>query len=185
MITTTIQTESFKILDKYFSGSVRIITKNHQWTKVELGIENQAHILQILAAGKQLGRMESEGVITNMSPEFAIEAVCWAFGVTVEQLTGKRRDRAIVDARHAWRYILFKKWNMTKTMVGWITASDHTTIINSIGAVENLQQTDEIFAQKLKNAITYINIKTKQNEHELHNQQQSANLSRSKVLQSR
>jgi chromosomal replication initiation ATPase DnaA len=181
MITTTIQTESFKILDKYFSGSVRIITKNHQWTKVELGVENQAHILQILAAGKQLGRMESEGVITNMSPEFAIEAVCWAFGVTLEQLTGKRRDRGIVDARHAWRYILFKKWNHTKTMVGYLTDSDHTTIINSIAMVENLQQTDENFAQKLKNAVNYINIKTKQNE-QLHNSEQSTDLFRSKVL---
>lgn len=157
-------TESFKILEKYYSGAMRIIVKDKQWTKVEITIENQAHILQILAAGKQLGRMESEGVIIHTSPNMAAEAVCWAFGVTLEQLTSRRRDRFIVDARHAWRYILYKKWSMTKTTVGYHTESDHTTIIHSIAAAENLQQTDELFAQKVKNAISYITIKCKEHE---------------------
>ena len=157
-------TESFKILEKYFSGTMRIIVKDKQWTKVELGIETQGHILQILAAGKQLGRMESEGVIIHTSPNMAAEAVCWAFGVTLDQLTNRRRDRHIVDARHAWRYILWKKWNMNKTTVGYHTESDHTTIMHSITVVENLIQIDEVFAQKVKNAISYITLKCKQHE---------------------
>lgn len=176
MIKLMLATESFKVLDKYYSGEIEIITRNREWTHIKIEVSNQTHILQILAAGKQLGRMESAGVITSHPPELAAEAVCWAFGLEPQELNGKRRNQHIVDGKHAWRYILNKMWGLSTVKAGIITNSDHTTIINSVDAVHALQLTDEKFATKLKNALNYIKIKTKQNE-QLHNQQQSANVS--------
>jgi hypothetical protein len=176
MIKLMIATESFKTLQKYYSGEINILTRNREWTHVQIEVSNQTHILQILAAGKQLGRMESAGVITSHPPELAAEAVCWAYGLEPQELKGKRRNQHIVDGRHAWRYILNKMWGLSTVKAGAITSSDHTTIINSIDAVNSLQLTDENFAQKLKNAVNYIHIKTKKNE-QLHNQQQPVNVS--------
>jgi hypothetical protein len=175
MIKLMIATESFKTLQKYYSGEINILTRNREWTHVQIEVSNQTHILQILAAGKYIGRMESEGVITTQGPDLAFEAVCWAFGLQREQLKGKRRNQHIVDGKHAWRYIVTKYWGLSSVLAGKITGCDHTTILNSIDAVEALQLTDKDFAQKLKNTLTYIQTKIKNNE--LHNQQQPVNVS--------
>ncbi len=63
-----------------------------------------------------------------------VDAICRARGVTVEELCGRQRTRAVVQARHeAWwhmRHDPARHYSLTE--IGRLFARDHTTVRHGI-----------------------------------------------------
>lgn len=64
-------------------------------------------------------------------------AVADAAGVTVNEIRGRSRKKAIVTARHAVWFIAVKHYGYTAAYVGRIYDRDHTTILSGISRISD------------------------------------------------
>ncbi len=92
--------------------------------------------------------------VKNMSREVSIDfiqkAVCDYFEVPVEKLKEKTRKRAIVQARQLSMYLSknFTK-NSLKSIGKHFGGRDHSTVIHSCQAIQNLMDTDTKFKESV------------------------------------
>lgn len=75
-----------------------------------------------------------------------IECTCRYFGVTREELLGKKRDKKIVEPRHICAYLISELLPLPLTSIGSIMGGrDYTTIINAKNRVAAALTKDERF----------------------------------------
>jgi chromosomal replication initiation ATPase DnaA len=67
-----------------------------------------------------------------------IDNVCEVFGISMEDLKGKRRFRNLVLARHIAMYIIRNDFNLTLNQVKLIFVCDHSTVIHACKQIQNL-----------------------------------------------
>lgn len=66
-------------------------------------------------------------------------------GITVKDLKGRCRTRAIVEARQIAMYLLRLYTDLSLIKIGKWFNRDHTTVLHGIQTVENLMHTDQKF----------------------------------------
>lgn len=66
-------------------------------------------------------------------------------GITVKDLKGRCRTRAIVEARQVAMYLLRLYTDLSLIKIGKWFNRDHTTVLHGIQTVENLMHTDQKF----------------------------------------
>lgn len=93
--------------------------------------------------------------ITEMSKEITVdfiqELVADHFDVPVDKLSGKTRKRSIVIARQLSMYLAKKLTNQSLKAIGEdFGGRDHSTVIYSCRAVQNLMDTDAVFKEKVE-----------------------------------
>ncbi|HAE34384.1 MAG: chromosomal replication initiator protein DnaA [Chitinophagales bacterium] len=99
--------------------------------------------------------------VKNMSREVSIDfiqkAVCDYFEVPVEKLKEKTRKRAIVQARQLSMYLSknFTK-NSLKSIGKHFGGRDHSTVIHSCQAIQNLMDTDSKFKESVEDLTKKI-----------------------------
>lgn len=77
--------------------------------------------------------------------EDVIRAVSDSFSVSIEDLTGPRRDRPVVTARHVAARLLRDCTNMSLPSIGRaLGGRDHTSIINSLRRYNDLEKDMEV-----------------------------------------
>jgi len=91
-------------------------------------------------------KLKTIGDLTIRIPE----AVCTYHGVTMEQLRGKHRVRAISQPRQIVAYLLREMTNLSWEDIGRIIRRDHSTAINCKQAVENEIIRNPAFAVDVK-----------------------------------
>ncbi|MFD2922031.1 helix-turn-helix domain-containing protein [Terrimonas rubra] len=78
------------------------------------------------------------------------KAICETFNLSIEQILERSRKRSVVDARQVWQAILYKCLRMTASSVGEVTGGyDHTTVLNSVQVVKDLQETSQVYRERL------------------------------------
>ena len=89
----------------------------------------------------------------KVSPDTIIECVCKYFGVTKEELLGKKKNKEIVEPRQICMYLMADLTNMPLETVGNICGGrDHTTVMHARDKIERLMPTSE----RIKNGVTDI-----------------------------
>ena len=89
--------------------------------------------------------------------ETLVGAICKAFDVLPQDLTGKTRDVALVYPRHFFRYVLKNFTNYTLANIAELSGCrQHATIKHSVRTAENLMSTDAIYRAKCNRVLTKI-----------------------------
>jgi chromosomal replication initiator protein len=72
-----------------------------------------------------------------------IRIVCEHFDYSFEQLLKQDRRRNLVFARNCLYYFLFKYTRMSKVAIGELLKRDHTSVIHSLKALQDLIDTED------------------------------------------
>ena len=166
---------------------VAILRKKAQFMNIDIPLEVlnylaenlKSNIRQIEGAIKKIGAYSTlvsqpitiemaKDVIADVVPgevpvkitqDKILAAVAKKYGVTVEDLKGKRRTREIAMPRHICIYILRSITDMSLPAIGKLFKRDHTTIMSSIDAVEeklredaNMEADIEELVKEIKNS---------------------------------
>lgn len=70
--------------------------------------------------------------LVTLKMDMLMKIVCDEFDVTREQITGKKRDAELIDARFMFCYLATEIVNMTRVAIGRIINRHHTTVMNAI-----------------------------------------------------
>lgn len=72
-----------------------------------------------------------------------IKVICEHFEFSFEQILKQDRRRKIVFARNCLVYFLFKYTRMSKVAIGELLERDHTSVIHSLKALQDLIDTED------------------------------------------
>jgi chromosomal replication initiator protein len=93
---------------------------------------------------------------TNTTIERILNEVSNKFKVSVEDLKSRKRTSNIASARHSAIYIIKKLTNSSLPAIGRMFGRDHTTVMNSLDAVEKRMATEPTYDQQIKEIIRII-----------------------------
>lgn len=85
--------------------------------------------------------------------ERIIEKVSKKYGVSVEDIKGRKRVAEIANARHICIYLIRKQTELATPSIGQIFDRDHTTIISSIAAVEKRIKESPMFELEINDLL--------------------------------
>ncbi len=89
----------------------------------------------------------------KVRPEIIIDCVCKYFGITKDELLGKKKTKEVVEPRQICMYLMADLTNMPLETVGNICGGrDHTTVMHARDKIERLMPTSE----RIKNGVTDI-----------------------------
>lgn len=83
-------------------------------------------------------------------PKEIIAATANVYGVSVDDIIGRSRKRAITDARHVAIYLTRHNTLLTMTDIGDIFGRDHATVIHSINKVEDMLKFDRLMKENYR-----------------------------------
>ncbi|MCD6289143.1 MAG: chromosomal replication initiator protein DnaA [Anaerolineae bacterium] len=104
----------------------------------EITLEQTAAILQSLPS-----------IQVAVSPEQTLELVAWSFGLSVDQLTGRKRNKEVSLARHIAMYLLRHECDLSLPQVGALLNRDHTTVMHGVERVEELVEVDDAIRRRI------------------------------------
>lgn len=81
--------------------------------------------------------------------EKLIQNVSKKYGVSVDDIKGRRRVAEIVNARHIAIYLIRRETELSLPSIGNIFDRDHTTIMSSIATVERMKHERPLFEMEL------------------------------------
>ena len=76
-------------------------------------------------------------------------AITDRYGVSREDMVGKKREKAIAEARHISVYLIREITEMSFPNIGKLYDRDHTTILSSYQKISRQVKTDPVFALEL------------------------------------
>ena len=93
----------------------------------------------------------------NVTVDKIFSAIYRKYGITKEELTGKKRTKEIANARHITIYLIRELTEMSYPNIGKLFERDHATIMSSFNTITHKNYTDPDFAfelSELKKDIT-------------------------------
>lgn len=94
--------------------------------------------------------MVKAGVLSTDRMERIISIVCHEFGVNPDAIATKCRRREFAEPRHVVAWMIRRHTNIGVIQIGRRLKRDHTTIIHSTAAVNNLIHTDQNFKARIE-----------------------------------
>lgn len=102
---------------------------------------------------------------SDKSPlEYILAAIEMSTDITVVQVKGKTRKRAVSEARHCFCFLAQKYTMLPLEVIGEHINRHHSTVIHSIRTAEALLETDQTFAE-LMNILELGYLTMKSNNH--------------------
>ena len=92
----------------------------------------------------------------NTTVDKILDEVSHKFRVSVDDLKSRKRTSNIASARHSAIYVIKKLTNSSLPAIGRMFGRDHTTVMNSIDAVEKRMATEPAYDQQIKEIIKII-----------------------------
>ena len=80
-----------------------------------------------------------------------IENISKRYGISVDDITGKKRTKEIVQVRHIAIYIIREVTGMSLENIGKIFGRDHTTILYSMDVINTRMEKDTSFEYEINN----------------------------------
>lgn len=78
------------------------------------------------------------------NPNEVLKIVCESYGVTLKDITGKKRTKNLVDPRQIAMYLLRQDIGLNLQSIGQLLGGrDHTTVMHGIDKISKLAQNDE------------------------------------------
>jgi chromosomal replication initiator protein len=109
----------------------------------------EAHILNAIQT-----RLPRKFQFGERDIDAIIDRICLDFKVARKDLLGKRRTTEFVFPRHLTMYILSKKLNLSKSEIGRIFDSKHSSVIHAITKMENQLHTETKYREYLETIST-------------------------------
>lgn len=110
-------------------------------------------------------RVVKRAIKTDNNPltvDDIIEHVCRHYEVTPNLVKGKSRKREIVIPRQLSMYLTKKYINLPVSRIGKLIGSrDHSTVLHSISAIEQMINNDKSFAKEVKEIEKVLDVKKK------------------------
>ena len=89
--------------------------------------------------------------------DYLLEQVSQFYGISKEEILGKKRDRPIIIARHSYILLMKKFTKLTLKQMGFACGfRDHSTCINAITAIENYIDTDKRFRDEFNQLLAKL-----------------------------
>ena len=105
---------------------------------------NNASVIDEALAEEALKDMISPDGVREITPDVIITIVAEHFGFKKEDITGKRRTKDVVYARHIAMYLCRKMTDVSLALIGkYMGGRDHSTIISGSDNVENALDSDD------------------------------------------
>ena len=109
----------------------------------------------------EMARENISDVISGQEPvkvtqDKIFHAVARKYGVTVEDIRGKRRTREIAQARHVCIYIMRTVTDMSLPSIGRVFNRDHSTILSSIDTIQEKIREDASLENDIDDLIKEI-----------------------------
>ena len=93
----------------------------------------------------------------QVTAEFIIDAVAGRYGVTAEDITGKRRSRDIAMPRQVAMYICREMTQMSTTAIGLAFGGrDHTTVMHGCDRIAESMDEDFSFKRRIEELMKFI-----------------------------
>ena len=132
-------------------GALNRIIGYCQLNRLETTLDNAVKALESFVDKNQV----------QVAPDRVLEAVCQFFGVSRDDLVGKKRSKEQVYPRHIAMYLLRNEVNMSYPQIGKLLGDrDHTTIMHGFGVINReISQSDNLRTEitRLKELITSPN----------------------------
>ncbi len=95
-------------------------------------------------------------VITEITTDKILKVVSKKYGITDEDIKGRKRQNEIANARHIAIYLMSTQRNMTSTQIGKFFDRNHTTVLASIKIVEERMRDNPLFKIEIDEIIKEI-----------------------------
>ncbi len=92
----------------------------------------------------------------QMTVENVIGQVCKKYGLSEEDIKGRKKTKEIAMARHICIYIIRKLTDLSLPAIGRILGRDHTTVMSSIQVIENELRTNPLLDIEINDIIREI-----------------------------
>ena len=86
-----------------------------------------------------------------------VSRVSKKYGVSEEEIYGRKRAKPIANARNISIYIIRKLTDLTLVQIAQTFDRDHSTVLSSIRAVDFERQSNQLFEIEINNLIKEIN----------------------------
>lgn len=104
----------------------------------------KAEVIDKKVAEEALDAFKTEEQTTVSAPDTILRVVAGHFGVSLDDLRSKRRQKALVEARQVAMYLLHQNSHENLSSIGRLLGKrDHSTVIHGIRSVEAALTSDE------------------------------------------
>lgn len=107
---------------------------------------------------KRSQRMFLDGIV-ELPHDQILNQVTAEFGVSINDLTGRLRDREFVVPRQIAMFLIKEHTKMSLVEIGKMFNRDHSTVIYSIRTVRDLLETNKVFREKYEQIPRQIEAK--------------------------
>lgn len=126
---------------RQLEGAVKKICAQSFITGEPIDMELAKRCTAELVGGEDTDPIKAEKLIRNVAKKY---------GVSVEDILGRRRVAEISNARHISIYLIRRATELSLPSIGQIFDRDHSTIMSSISTVEKLIQKNPLLEAELK-----------------------------------
>ena len=132
---------------RQLEGAVKKVGAQSLLNKVDITLELAIACTSDLLSG-------SEPVAVTVDKIF--EKVAKKYGVTVEDIKGRKRTREIANPRHIAIFIIRKMTDMSYPAIGRLLSRDHTTIMSSLENIESELKSNSLMEIEINDIIKEI-----------------------------
>lgn len=132
---------------RQLEGAIKKIGAQSYLNKVDISLE-----LAVTCTSDLFSSSEPVAVTVDK----IIERVAKKYGITPEDIKGRKRTREIATPRHISIYIIRKMTELSLPAIGKTMNRDHTTIMSSIDFVENELKTNSLLEIEINEIIKEI-----------------------------
>lgn len=95
----------------------------------------------------------SDSVSPSVTAEKIIENISKRYGVSIDDIKGKRRAKDIMTARHISIFVIRRVTELSLQSIGKIFDRDHSTVLSSIEVVTQAMKKDSTFEHEINSII--------------------------------
>ena len=139
--------ENLKSNIRQIEGAVKKICARSYLTREPITLPMAKDCIAAFVSGVEAPQVTAEKIISRVSKKY---------GVTEEEIYGRKRTKHIASARNISIYIIRKVTDMSFPTIGKLFDRDHSTIISANDSIEQNIQTNPLFAMEIADLIKEI-----------------------------
>lgn len=139
--------ENLKSNIRQIEGAVKKICARSYLTKEPITLPMAKDCIAAFVSGSEPPNVTAEKIISRISKKY---------GVTEEEIYGRKRTKHIATARNISIYIIRKVTELSFPAIGKIFDRDHSTIISANDTIEQSLKTNPLFAMEINDLIKEI-----------------------------
>ena len=139
--------ENLKSNIRQIEGAVKKICARSYLTREPITLPMAKDCIAAFVSGVEAPQVTAEKIISRVSKKY---------GVTEDEIFGRKRTKHIASARNISIYIIRKVTEMSFPTIGKLFDRDHSTIISANDSIEQNIQTNPLFAMEIADLIKEI-----------------------------